>query len=359
MNISELQQLIAEDYIKVQKHPSAPLYIYNYTPKTQYDRVWNEWTLACRGLILDEEYNIVARPFGKFFNLGEMENQVIPNEPFEVFEKLDGSLGILYWHEGKPFIASRGSFSSEQALVATELLHTRYTQLIPQLDPTKTYLFEIIYPENRIVVDYGDERKLVLLAVVDTQTGIDVTVETQYFRSADAQSAAAASLRVNGFEIVKRYDGLNDLHLLKTLEEENKEGFVVRFQSGYRLKVKFEEYQRIHRIVTGVSNVSIWEYLKEGLDLAPILEKVPDEFYDWVKQTHSQLLGQFAEIEAICKADFRILETRKDTALYFQTCRYPAVLFKMFDQKPYDEVIWKQLRPVFQKPFGPLTPNGG
>ncbi len=334
MNITALQQLIADDYIKVQKHPTAPFYIYNYTPKTQYDRVWNELTLACRGLILDENYNIVARPFGKFFNLGEVENQVIPNEPFEVFEKLDGSLGILYWHEDKPFIASRGSFSSEQALVATNMLHTQYAHVIPQLDSTKTYLFEIIYPENRIVVDYGAERKLVLLAVIDTQTGIDV---------AETQSA--------GFDIVKRYHGLNDLHLLKTLEEENKEGFVVRFQSGYRLKVKFEEYQRIHRIVTGVSNVSIWEYLKTGQDLAPILEKVPDEFYDWVKETHAQFLAQFAEIEAICKADFQVLETRKDTALYFQTCRYPAVLFKMFDQKPYDEVIWKQLRPVFQKPF--------
>jgi len=339
MNLRYLQQLIAEDYIKVQKHPTAPLYIYNYTPKTQYDRAWNELTLACRGLILDENYNIVARPFGKFFNLGEMENQVIPNEPFEVFEKLDGSLGILYWHEDKPFIASRGSFSSEQALMATELLHTQYAHIIPQLDPTQTYLFEIIYPENRIVVDYGAERKLVLLAVIDNQTGIDIT-ETPHWRTENA-----------GFDIVKRYDGLNDLQLLKTLEEENKEGFVVRFQSGYRLKVKFEEYQRIHRIVTGVSNVSIWEYLKTGQDLAPILEKVPDEFYDWVKETHAQLLAQFAEIEAVCKADFRILETRKDTALYFQTCRYPAVLFKMFDQKPYDEVIWKQLRPVFQKPF--------
>lgn len=77
----------------------------------------------------------------------------------------------------------------------------------------------------------------------------------------------------------------------------------------------------------------------EGQDLAPILEKVPDEFYDWVKETHTQLLTKFAEIEAIWKANFRILETRKDTTLYFQTCRYPAVLFKMFDQKPYDEII--------------------
>jgi RNA ligase len=96
MNIEELNQLITDNYINVNKHPKADLYIYNYTQKAQYERLWNDWTLACRGLIMDRDYNIIARPFKKFFNLGEFENQDIPNESFEVYEKMDGSLGILY-----------------------------------------------------------------------------------------------------------------------------------------------------------------------------------------------------------------------------------------------------------------------
>jgi RNA ligase len=173
MNTKELNQLIADDYINVNKHPTADLYIYNYSQKAQYDRVWNETTLACRGLILDGNYQVIARPFQKFFNLGEFENQVVPNDFFEVFEKMDGSLGILYWIENKPHIATRGSFVSEQSKVATEMLYTQYAEVIPLLDKSKTYLFEIIYPENRIVLDYGNERKLVLLAIVDTETGIE------------------------------------------------------------------------------------------------------------------------------------------------------------------------------------------
>lgn len=348
MNIQYLKQLITDGYINVQKHPKADLYIYNYSPKSQYDRVWNEWTLACRGLIMDGENQIIARPFKKFFNLEELSPELLaatrtppPGDGglFDVYEKMDGSLGILYWINNEPFIATRGSFLSDQAIIATEMLRTKYGESIPYLNQSKTYLFEIIYPENRIVLDYGDQRKLVLLAIIDTKTGEE------------------SPLELKGFEIVKKYDGLNDLQKLKELEEANKEGFVVKFNSGYRLKIKFEEYVRIHRIVTQVSSYNIWEFLKAGQDLLPILDKVPDEFYDWVKATHSKLLAQYCEIESVAKLDFQIFEDRKATALYFQTCKYPNVLYKMLDKKPYDEVIWKLIKPKYERPFANRDEN--
>jgi T4 RnlA family RNA ligase len=339
MNIQKLNDLIFTDYINVQKHPTAALYIYNYSPKAQYDRLWNEWTLACRGLILDENHKVVARPFKKFFNLGEYENQPIPNEGFEVYEKMDGSLGIMYWLDNEPFIATRGSFVSEQSQKANQLLKTKYAASIKLLDQTKTYLFEIIYPENRIVLDYEQEEKLVLLAIIDTETDKDCELENI------------------GFEIVKKYDGLYDLQQLKKLEMPNQEGFVVKFKDGYRLKVKFDEYVRIHRIVTQVSSYNIWEYLNAGQDLLPILDKVPDEFYDWVKATHAKLLTQYAEIEHIAKSDFKDLGDRKETALYFQTCKYPNVLFKMLDKKPFDELIWNTIKPKYERPFANRNEN--
>jgi RNA ligase len=377
MIIKELNQLIADGYIKVNKHPTADLFIYNYTSKTQYEHVWNYWTLTCRGLIMDKDYNIVARPFQKFFNLSEFENQVIPNENFEVYEKMDGSLGILYWLDNKPFIATRGSFISEQAQEATQMLNTQYAHVIPLLDKSKTYLFEIIYPENRIVLDYGNKRKLVLLAIIDTQTGTESPVETFHGTSLskaetplskEGTSLSRAetplpkegtSLPTHFFPIVKRYDGLNDLLKLKQLEEENKEGFVVKFKDGFRLKVKFDEYQRLHRIVTQMSNQDVWEYLKDDKDFAPLLERVPDEFYDWVKDTKAQLLEKYSEIEASAKEDFKVLENRKETALYFMQCQYPTVMFKMLDGQNYEQTIWKIIKPDYQKPFSSPDPQKG
>ncbi|UPT67304.1 MAG: T4 RnlA family RNA ligase [Sphingobacteriales bacterium JAD_PAG50586_3] len=328
-----LQEMIEQGYVVVQKHPHANLFIYNYSAKAQYDRVWNDVTLHCRGLILDENQNVVARPFKKFFNLGEHENQVIPNETFEVYEKMDGSLGILYWHNNAPFIATRGSFTSIQSAKANEILNTHYAHLLDGLDKNNTYLFEIIYPENRIVVDYGTTEDLILLSVIDKQTGNDVAIDNW------------------GFKTVKKYDGINDIQALAALEEDNKEGFVICFASGLRYKVKFAEYVRIHRIITQVSTISIWEYLKEGQSLNELIERVPDEFYDWVKKTNAGLLQAFATIEAQAKADFKILETRKETALYFMQCKYPTVLFNMLDGRDYSQAIWKMLRPQYSRPF--------
>lgn len=333
INLVLLKEMIEGGFVNVQKHPTHDLFIYNYTQKTQFERVWNEVTLMCRGLILDAQYNIVARPFTKFFNLGEMENQVLPNEPFEVFDKLDGSLGILYWIENEAFIATRGSFSSDQAAKANMILQSKYENILRGVDKTKTHLFEIIYPDNRIVVDYGGLEDVVLTAIIDNETGDDLPLQDI------------------GFPIVTQYHGIKDIQILKTLEEANREGFVIKYKTGLRYKVKFEEYLRIHRIVTQVSNINIWEYLAADMPFDEILDRVPDEFYDWVKATSADLKAQYAAIENQCTADFKVLETRKETAAYFFTCAYPSVLFKMLDGQSYKDVIWRLLRPKFQKPF--------
>ncbi len=328
-----LQEMIQDKRVMVQKHANADLYIYNYTQTTQYERVWNEITLQTRGLILDGDMNIVARPFTKFFNLSEHEASEIPQLPFEVFDKMDGSLGILYWLNDKPFIATRGSFGGEQALHATEILHHKYAHTFDKLKRNCTYLFEIIYPSNRIVVDYGATDDLVLLAIIDNETGLDVTMEDI------------------GFQQVKRYDGINDLEALKALEDDEKEGFVVRFSNGFRVKMKFEEYVRLHRIMTGISNVAIWEYLSQGKSFEDLLEKVPDEFYDWVQVTVSDLNGQFDTILAEAKSVYKELPTRKETAQYFLAQKYPTVLFDLLDGRSPSKNIWKMLRPQFAKPF--------
>jgi T4 RnlA family RNA ligase len=331
--LPEIALRIDQKYISVQKHPSEELYIYNYTPKAQFEKLWDEITLQCRGLILTAEGKIAARPFRKFFNLDEHLPHEIPNEAFEVYEKMDGSLGIIYWINDVPYIASRGSFDSDQARKATQLLHTKFAQAIPRLQKENTYLFEIIYPGNRIVVDYGDTETLVLLAVIETQTGKDLP------------------LHEIGFPLVKRYHGLRDINVLKSLTEDNREGFVLKFESGFRVKVKFEEYVRLHRILTGVSNQLIWEMLKNHTSLDAILERVPDEFYTWVKQTRDTLLATYTAIKDQCKQDFKVLESRKTNALYFLTCRYPSILFAMLDGHDYSSLIWKLIKPRHEKPF--------
>jgi RNA ligase len=334
MNLEALQALVEQKLVTVQKHPDTEFYIYNYSPLVQYQRLWNEITLMTRGLILDADGNIIARPFKKFFNLEEHSPTEIPQEPFDVFDKADGSLGILYWLQEQPCIATRGSFTSDQAFHATQLLRDRYSHLFSKLERNVTYLFEIIYPDNRIVVDYGEMDDLLLLAVIDNQTGLDLPLPTDL-----------------GFPVITHYDGIHDLTQLKALEQDNKEGFVIRFKNGFRLKVKFSEYVRLHRIITQTSSTVVWEHLAAGKSLEELLERVPDEFYEWVKQTKLELEGKFNAILDEAQAAFKIFPTRKECAEYFLTQKYPHVMFRLLDHKDPAEIIWKMVKPAYSKPF--------
>ena len=332
-DISVLNLMVEGKYVNVQKHPTAELYIYNYGPKVQYERVWNDVTVQCRGLILDKDMNVVARPFRKFFNLSEHDPSEIPSAGFEVFEKMDGSMGILYWHEDKPYLATRGSFDSVQARKGTEILHARYTSSFDRLDRSKTYIFEIIYPENRIVCDYGDREDLVLLAVMDNETGED------------------HDLADIGFPIVKRYDGMTDMGEILAEKDAEREGYVIRFRNGFRVKVKFEEYCRLHKILTQVSNKTIWDYMSTGKDFDELLDRVPDEFYGWVRNTRAKLQMDFDRIFIEAQEHYRPFDSRKEAAEHFLKHRLSSILFSMLDEKDPSHIIWRMVKPKFEKPF--------
>ena len=337
----------------------------NYTLKTQFESYWDRYTEMCRGLIYDTSTNIIeALPFPKIFNLNEVEKSKesnLPKEEFEILEKVDGSLGILYKNPLKasePRIATRGSFISNQALWATEFLHKKELD-IKDFYPGKTYLFEIIYPENRIIIDYKGLEALYLLAIKDSDTG-------EEFSRREVENEANRL----GFKIVKKYD--YSLKRIQTLIKNDKkleiEGFVIHFlKSNFRVKIKFEEYYRIFRIIKGLNTRLVWEYLKEGKDIQELIYSIPDEFMQWVVDTANNFKEQFDKIENHAKLIYKNLDCikhlssdridRKTFALEVQKIDYKAmipILFNMLDKKSYDDKIWKIVRPkqaltIFEK----------
>jgi RNA ligase len=332
-----LPALIEQGYILRQTHPSLPLTIYNYAAKAQFDRYWVPATLHCRGLVLDEYYQPIARPLPKFFNLQEYQGNLPDGVP-NIYEKLDGSLIILFYYQGQWEVASRGSFTSEQAQKARGLF-ANYQADVDRLDRSHTYLFEIIYPSNRIVVDYGDVERLVLLAVVHTQTGVELDCEA-----------------VSWIDRAETYPATALPEWIKTIDEQqaelnNHEGFILKWPNGFRLKYKLADYVRLHRIITRVQAKDIWECLSQNQNLEQFLDSVPDEFYNWVKDTKLELETKYQEIETECQNVFKDLGERRETAMYFQTQKYPGVLFLMLDQRDYTQVIWKLIKPGYQRPF--------
>lgn len=347
-----IREYMEKDLLIMQIHPTKDLFILNYSKTCQYERAWDEVTLACRGLVVNGKGDIIARSFTKFFNKEEYEAyEDLPNIPtnelFEVFEKMDGSLGLLFFYDGEWIFASRGSFMSDQAIKGREMLRNYHLE---SLNSEYTYIFEIIYPENRIVINYGTDEELVLLGAIHTESG----KELQY------GELKKINFNAFGFPIVPRYDGLKDFDKMKALNTDNKEGFVILFANSFRMKVKFEEYVRLHSIVTNVSNKIVWQHLKDGKSFEEMLNRVPDEFYDWVEKTKKELEDAYNLIEIECLCEFKNIVkniincdvlNRKEFALKAVNFKHSGILFSMFDDNDYSKAIWKIVRPVYGKPF--------
>lgn len=340
---ADLKQAVADKHLTRQKHPDADLYILNYSPAIQYERLWYPATYWGRGLIVDADYNIIHAAFPKIFNLQEYsqsEQKELQVQSFTAYDKLDGSLGILYWYGGKPYLATRGSFTSQQALKGSQMLHDLLSSnkhLRNYVEPGYTYLFEIIYPGNRIVVEYPEE-KLVLLAVKQGEQDFPLP---------------------EGVETPQTYEG----DLLTLLEECKKdkstaaEGFMLKFD-GLRVKLKYDSYVALHATLTNTSSKTIWEALREGRDLSALLADTPDEFYTWFRQTESSLKEKYQTILETAQhalqqivSELGLEASRKALAQRIVQTPYPAISFALLDGKDPCQAIWRMIEPEYSKPF--------
>jgi RNA ligase len=140
-----LKNYIDNSLIIANKHPEYDIWILNYSVKVQSKKFWDEYTMSCRGMIIDADGNILARPFQKFKNYEEHDpSEIDMTQEFEIFEKMDGSLIILFYYAPRMewIITSRGSFISEQAIEAKNLIDN---SIYDKLNKNFTHIFEIIY----------------------------------------------------------------------------------------------------------------------------------------------------------------------------------------------------------------------
>jgi RNA ligase len=339
MDAKDLVEMTKGGYVRVQTHPVYPYNIACYTKQAMFERVWNDVTMNCRGLIYHQETGeVIARPFKKFFNYGEPSApKFAPDDWVTVYDKVDGSLGIAYDTPDGPAIATKGSFASDQALHATELLRAKYGRY--QTDDYCTDLFEIIYPENRIVLDYGDTDELRYLGSVVVETGED------YWNG----------MLIGYYDIPKNHFLINgefetvvqqiDLH------RPNAEGVVIlNDDTGERLKLKQEDYIELHKVMTGLNERQIWEWYRD-MYLDWVLEDLPEELHDWATKVWNQIDENFTTLSNQLFEVFYSIEhlERKEFALALKD--HPSWLmgaaFARYDDNTERsaEIIWKQVKP--------------
>lgn len=345
-----LARHVADRMVVAVRHPDEPLTLYNYTQRCQYEGAWDPVTRACRGLIVDADGMVRARPFPKFHNLHEHapDSAAGPIElvpPLRVFDKLDGSLGIAYRRPSDDRIAwaTRGSFISDQAKWATAWWERNGDD--GRIADDATYLVEIIYPDNRIVVDYAGRHALVLLAILDNVTGEHL-----------APRFPGDPIGWAHGQTVETFPAIDDMANLDRNARPSAEGYVVL--SGdlkTRVKLKGDEYMRLHKLLTGVSNVTIWDLLRNGKPIDELLDVVPDEFAAWVRSTVAKLTAAHAALMAKAQAEHDRIDLttpdRKTFAMEAVKSPNKALLFALADGKDAAGMAWRQVKPERTLPY--------
>ena len=334
-DIKVLREYEKRGLLRSQKHPSLPLIIWNYTNHCQYERLWDDITLACRGIVTDIAGRVVSRPLPKFFNRAEEKHTEC--DGYTAYEKLDGWLGTLFNYKGTWVNTTRGSFDNEICNWFGSLLDAHYKGVVEDLDDKFTYIFELIHPNTKIVVDYHGLEEIFLLAAVNIVDGSEIPLEEIF----------------TGFKKTPIID-VSSLDEFAKLATENREGIVILFENGERCKIKLEEYFRLSSIMSGCTKRNIWKILKEKDSITALIDNVPDEFRTWVLETIIELKQRYDDIFATMNQlyNFHSKKAEHDKVRMLKEVSYLApfdkgCLLAFMDHK-YDrleEAIWDAIYP--------------
>lgn len=340
--------------IRGQQHPEYPYTIFKYSEQTQYTKDWDEITMASRGLVVNHETGeIIVRSFPKFFNYSEnLTPEHLLTGKFVVADKLDGSLGLLYQNpDGEFEVTTSGGFQSEQAAHATKIYREKYDGKW-EPNPDLSYHYEILYPQNRIVISYGDKDDLVLLGAVNKHTGRSVPLnEITEWKG----------------ERAEQYEGFDGIEAVINAPDPGieKEGFVVHFtETDTRVKYKFNEYLKVHRIATGLNSTRIWEVLKteSGDTLESFKQSMPEEFIDYIDTTRGELQSKFNSRKKEILGGYEKLRAglpsnvdQKTFALHVQQNTPRNIMhyyFSLFGGRPLrEDKIWDEVKPDYERGF--------
>jgi RNA ligase len=295
---------------------------------------------------VDEDYqHVIARGPAKFFNYGEPSANTYPlDTQVRLTTKHDGSLGIGWvYYDGEEAIvyhgiATRGSFTSDQAEHAVELLTNDDRANIDWADNSgHSRMWEIVYPENRIVLDYGERDELIPLGTVDNKTGLIVYRPTSVL--VDSQPAIMTLAEAIALPI-----------------PDDEEGYVLDILDEYlnvvdHLKLKGDRYKELHAAIFGLTERALYDLWVTGKE-ANYIEDLPDEVQPWALKVVQRFDTEWEEV--MCKVNdaFELIPRvgeRKEAAQYIMANHkeISAGLFAMLDNNPTKCHAWadKQVKP--------------
>lgn len=277
------------------------LKVLKYKNRVFYKNLWTPELVECRGTVVDDDYNIIQRPFTKIFNLHERGTKIDPDTIVTAPRKVNGFMGALTMYMGKPLVSTTGSLDSEFADMAyTMLSNAGAFRMAQDAGADITWIFEIVHPNDPHIVpeDIGvyllGARRTTWNAAQHHYTEIQLDDAVQYYNN--------EMKRPDWYRMPFKY-------ILDINRKIDHEGFVCFTDDGYELKLKSPQYL-VKKFLARIRADKLMKVIEDTPHL--LKERVDEEFYslidhvvdrkeDFILMSEQSRLGFVTEfIEAEC-----------------------------------------------------------
>lgn len=363
INNSNWEQLIQSDPYCIRIKRKDNLIMFNYTQGiSQPCEIVNE----CRGLILDESDNFKVIRYGlyRFYNYGEPGAATIDSNSMQVIEKVDGSLIMFYYYNNIWHSSTRNSFDSYDAEIGdtkitfAELIDRAiaYQNIdVESFDKNLTYVFEIVSPESRLIVDYHDKTRMYFLMARDRNT-LEEVVPDEYYTFLKPETYDIKTVE-DAVEFVSKFDG------------KDFEGVVVKDAYNNRLKVKNVNYLKMHKMYANgrLNYESALEMILNGED-SEYLSYFPESkhVFDFVRDKRDKMISCAKELDNLhlseCWTRKQFAETLKEFSAAQKYIKQLVPLYannKALAFKAYDEKAEEWVRSLSANRFVKMFMNDG
>lgn len=341
--VDGISKLKDDLFIKIREYPEDGIMILNYdmisSPKL--DPIVRE----CRSLILENKppFKIVSRSFRRFFNYLECpDTEKLNFNSSIVWEKLDGSIINLYFHNGKWNCSTRSMAFAEgetvQGYIYADIVKGVFDfSILDKIENAreKTFVCELVSPKTRVVKPYPKD-DLYLLTVINKESDREEDVLTLKEISEKIGLKLPNYCMLNSFAEVEAFINSNC--------EAFDEGFVIADYSNprkvHRIKMKNKAYLAIaHLRDNGVISPKRVALLVWKNDYDEYLKYFPEDrqFFEPFIEAFNKMM---ADKDALWDANKNVAD-QKEFALAVNKSPVQKILFQLRKGMVMEDIVNK------------------
>ena len=208
------------------------IFVLKYKKTVFYDNLWNEFLEECRGTIVDEDFNVVSRPFTKIYNYGidKQSPKFADDVLVDAYRKINGFMVAVTEHNGELLVSTTGTTDSDYVKMARELIDIERYRKVCKAWYGTTFMFECVHRNDPHIVPEKEGMYLLGYRVKNWTDKVRINPKVLRDLTEEFGTVPVEHYRVTVGEL---------LNMVKTVRHE---GFVFYTDLGEGAKIKSPYY---------------------------------------------------------------------------------------------------------------------